>query len=296
MAAVSRIELSPPGRRLLLDGLAVVGVVFALAVMIPRGAATDGGVAGQDCWAYWESARRLRAGGELYIAGVGGHAAYLYPPLLVQLFLPLSFLPFTACLWLWRALLFGALTVAVGSPRNAGLALLLFPPVLAEIDSANVHLLLAAATAEAIRGRAGWVVPAALTKYATIVAAPVLWFTACRSLLAGAAGALGIVAVSVALAPGPWVDWARFMMSSPSGGQIGWYELSSFVGWPVRAAACVAAVALAFRWRRMLAVAVTLALPVLWFHGLSVLAAAVATPDRAGWLLARPARAKGATA
>ncbi len=269
--------VSPRGQRLLLDRHRAVGYLLCTKLLLEHGILGEGGEGAGDVFAYYTAGMHLRLGAQLYQAGVGGYAAFLYPPPLAQLFAPLSLLPFPVVVWLWRALLLAALRISVGSWRTAGIVLLVWPPVIAEIDAGNVHLLLAAATAEGIRGRAIYLGPVALTKFATLAAMPMGWVSDRRGALTGLGIAAGLVLVSVALAPDLWFDYVDFARSAPTS-HPGWYNIGDLVpGW-LRFASAVGLAIAAIRWRRLAAPAVTLALPALWVHGLSTLVALLAEP------------------
>src|SRR5215207_7113314 len=143
-----------PTTGILLVGVSIVGYVLCLQALLAHGILQAGGEGGGDVFAYWTAGGNLRSGAPVYGAGVGGYAAFLYPPPLAQLFVPLSALPFPVATWIWRSVELVALRIAVGSWRNVGIAMLVWPPVIAELDEANVHLLVAAAVAAAIRGDA----------------------------------------------------------------------------------------------------------------------------------------------
>jgi hypothetical protein len=193
---------------------------------------------------------------------------------------PLSALPLAAFTWLWRALELVCLRVAVGSWRNAGLAMLYWPPVVSELDAGNVHLIVAAAVALMIRGDARWLLPAALTKFASLAAVPAALRFGWRDLLVGAAVALAACAVSFALAPALWFDYLAFITRATEP-HSGWFNLGSFVWTPGRLAIAASIALVAIRQPRLSAVAVTLAYPVLWLHSLSTLVAIVARPATA---------------
>ena len=263
--------------RLLAVGVSSVGYLLMFSILVTRGVVTAGGDGGGDTLAYWTAGRNLLAGRPLYTAGVGFYAAYLYPPVLAQVFAPLSLLPFPAVVWIWRGVQLVCLRLAVGSWTAGGLLLLVWPPLMSEIDAGNVHLVIAAAVGMAIRGRPEGVVLAALTKFASLAALPLAFVTERRRLVAGTVGAGVIVIASVVAAPHAWLDYAQAMMtplpSSPS-----WYNLGAALPLPLRLAAAGLTSVGAIRWPRLAAVSATLLLPILWVHGLSVLVAAIATP------------------
>jgi hypothetical protein len=213
----------------------------------------------------------------LYSRGqVGGVDAYLYSPAFAQAFIPLTWLPWLAFAGLWAALNLAALTWMAG-PAVAGL-LLIVPgsPVIDEVGTGNIHLMLGAAISLAFRWPATWVLPL-LTKVTPGIG--VLWHAGARewrSVAIAIGVTVGIVLVSFLLAPQLWFDWLDVLTgnvdrSIPS-------EIAVIPG-PLWARAAVGAgVALIGGWRRWMwaaPVAATLALPVPWSSGLTILVAVI---------------------
>ena len=226
-----------------------------------------------DARAYWTvDLDSLYARGE-----VGGEDAYLYSPAFAQLMQPLTFLPWAVFAGLWAALNLAALTWMTG-PVIAGI-LLVVPgsPVIDEVGTGNIHLMLAAAIVLAFRWPAAWALPL-LTKVTPGVG--VLWLVGARRwrALAIALGAtLMIVLVSFALAPQLWFDWVEVLTGNvdrPIPTEI------AIIPGPLGARTAVAAVvAVAGGWRGWqwtVPVAATLALPVPWSSGLTILVAIIA--------------------
>lgn len=285
LARLRTVRVSPRGRTLLARGLALVGFAFLAKTLLQYGIEGAGGSGGIDAIAYWTAAGNVRDGLPLYAIPEGEFTAYAYPPPLAQALVPLSFLPMPAFVWLWRALELACLRIAVGSWTRTGLALLFVPPVIAEIDAGNVHLIMAAVCALAMRGTAATVAPATLLKFASVPLAPLGWQRDRRGLLAGIGATALVVAVSFLLVPVAWTDYLHFLgtTSFPSG----WYNLAENVPLPLRLALAAAAGIAALRWVRLAPIAVLLAYPVLWFHALSTLVAMVAPVGERR----RPARA-----
>lgn len=274
-------DVLPRARVLLLTAISIIGYLLCADGFLLHGVYGVGvGAGAGDVFAYWTAGRHVIDGGTVYGPGVGGYAAYLYPPPLAQAFALVGWLPFSVVVWGWRALEALCLLAAVGSLRNVGLVLALWPPVIAELDAGNVHLVIAAAVAMAIRGDARFILPVALTKYASLAAVPAAVVANRRGLLVGAAAAAAIVALSFALSPQLWRDYLRFLGSVPST-DSGWYNLGAHVPLPLRIALAGILAFASIRWVRLSAVATTLALPVLWFHSLSTLVAVVARPAMA---------------
>jgi hypothetical protein len=274
--ALAAAFASPRVRAVLLVA-SVLGYVLGFWTLLEHGILSLGGAGAIDALAYWTAGRNLLDGHAVYGIPVGGFTAYLYPPVFAQLVAPLSALPLDVFVWAWRALELGCLRVAVGSWRNAGLAILLWPPVIAELDAGNVHLIVAAAVAMTIRGDARALLPAVLTKFAGLAAVPAAIRLDRRGLLIGAGMVLAAGAVSFALAPQLWFDYLAFITRATEPSSTG-YNFGSFIWTPLRLAIAAGFALAAVAWPRLSAVAVTLAYPILWLHGLSTLTALVAHP------------------
>jgi hypothetical protein len=154
--------------------------------------------------------------------GVGAGDFYLYPPPLAQLLSPFHFVPEPVYWIVSSCVCFGALwymagrwtpvLLVFGALSAAGLATPLGIPVMYALLG-NVQLLMGAAIiAGTIRHPAWWSV-VLLTKTAPGIG--LLWFVARREWrhLGVALGATGaVVAVSFALAPSLWFEWASFAL------------------------------------------------------------------------------------
>lgn len=209
----------------------------------------------------------------LYSRGqVGGVDAYLYSPAFAQAFTPLTWLPFGIFAGVWAALNLAALTWMAG-PAIAGL-LLVVPgsPVIDEVGTGNIHLLLGAAAVLAFRWPSAWALPL-LTKVTPAVG--VLWLAGARrwrSFAVAIGSTALIVLVSFVLAPGLWFDWVDVLTGNvdrpiPT-------EIAVIPGplWARTAVAAVVALIGGWRgWRWAVPVAATLALPVPWSSGLTIL-------------------------
>lgn len=128
--------------------------VAALAVAFAIGVAASREI-GYDLVAYLQAADRLVAGERLYPAAEGGPlhlgaGAFLYPPPIAALFVPLALLPVAVARAVWTALLVGVAAAVVwlharrSAPSSrpwliAGSAA--FLPLVAELTIANVNLL-----------------------------------------------------------------------------------------------------------------------------------------------------------
>jgi hypothetical protein len=187
---------------------------------------------------------------------------------MVHVFALARSLTWPAFWWLWSALLV-ATTVWLGWRRT--LLVLAFPPVALELYYGNVNLLVAAAIALGFRYPATWAF-ILLTKVTPGVG--LLWFAVRREWrsLAIALGLTGvIVAVSFVVDAPLWPEWLSRMSEDapePLGGLLAiplWLRL------PLAVVVVVWGARTNRKWT--VPVAATLALPVLWIAGLSILAA-----------------------
>lgn len=268
------MRLSDRGRRILLVGLAAIGYVLLASVLLRQGIQGDGGRGGIDAIAYWTAAGHALRGEPLYGIASFEFAAYQYPPPFAQVLAPAAFLPMPVFVWLWRAVELIGLRLATGSWIRTGIAILVFPPILAELDAGNVHLAMAGVVALAMHGVAAPIGPAALVKVAAWPLVPLAWLADRRGLLLGAGIAALAATASILLARRDWEDYLAFLASGSL--PTGWYNV--LVGIPVIPRLVVAgALGLAaVRWIRLAPIAVTLAYPVVWLHSLSTLTAVLA--------------------
>ena len=215
---------------------------------------------------------------QLYQRGtVGGREAYLYSPLFAQLFAPFGILPWEWFRGLWSAINLGVLAWLAG-PR-IGAVLLLFPgsPVSDEISTGNLHLLIAAAAVVGFRYPSAWAFNL-LTKVTPGIG--VLWFAgqrAWRPMVMALGTTIVISAISFVIAPHLWFEWADSLRHNSSV-VIPAYAVA--ITWPLGVrlalAAAIALVGGIIGWRWTVLVACTLALPVPWISGLSVLVGIIA--------------------
>lgn len=229
---------------------------------------------GHDTYSYW---RVPHVGTDLYggTADPGGQGVYRYSPLIAQLLAPFWILPWEGFRLLWFAFELGCLVWLAG---RRSLLLLALPPVWFELYTGNIHLPMAAAIALGFRFPAAWSF-ILLTKVTPLVGA--LWFVFRRDWRAVAAIAVftaAAVAVSVALAgPTPWFAWIASLQAAQTTDP--WpFPLPPL---PIRVGLGAALVAWGARTGRYWTVpaAATIALPVLWGHGLTLLLAALRAPS-----------------
>ena len=221
---------------------------------------------GYDAWAYWTVHLP-----HPYSVPLGGLGAFPYSPPVALAFQLFGALQWPVFLWLWIAMMAG--TVAWLGGRWT-LAVLAFPPVALELYHGNIHLFIAAAVVLGFSHPWTWSF-VLLTKGTSGVG--LLWFLVRREwrpllIAVGVAGAIAVV--SLLLAPSLWSEWVQFVLREPAGTPGGpsvpiplWLRLAAAAGiviWGARTNR---------RWT--VAVGATLALPVLWLAGFSVLAAVV---------------------
>jgi hypothetical protein len=184
----------------------VVGLARALGILWPEGV---------DFRAYYYADLA-----HLY-TGPYGQDAFLYSPAFAQVAYPLRLLPFSVALGLWTTIELLALVWMAG-PWSLPAMLLLAP----EWINGNVNLVMAAAIVVGLRHSAGWAFPA-FTKASPAVG--LAWFAfrgEWRMLARSLAVLAGIFAVSFALSPAAWFDYARFVVDSIGVGsfpQVGGY-------------------------------------------------------------------------
>jgi hypothetical protein len=265
--------------RLLRDGFIVLAAVFVGLRLL----AVDPWIQSVDAWSYWST-----RGGVEYVGDPGAMGSYLYTPPFGQLLWPLIQLPWPVFCALWTAMLCAVYWLLVG---RLALPLLLTIAIPFEIVSGNVHLLYAAAIVVGFRYPAAWALML-ITKLTPGVG--LVWFAVRRewAALAAAFGLTGaIVAISYIVSPGAWAEWFGLVTRS-FGAQLvttgPYVPIPFLVRLPV-AVALVAWGGLTER-RWTVPVAVTLALPVVWFNSLATLVALIPllAVDRAPLAVALP--------
>jgi hypothetical protein len=253
------------------DGLILVGLLRMVWYFF---------VQGIQPWTFWGIDARAYWGIDLahpYTGNLGVHSAFLYSPAFAQLMAPFSLLPYQVYLVLWTALLAGiALWLARPWPP---ILLMLALPVIYEVLVGNVHLLIAAAIVIAFR--APWVYVYPVWAKLTPGVGMGWWFVRGEwRRFAIAMGAVLVVGlVSVLLQPAAWRDWIEFLRVNTAANDF------------LLPRAAIAVVLVTFgaltgrRW--LVAVAVWLALPVIYVNSWAVLLAVVRLRERvepAAWL------------
>lgn len=227
--------------------------------------------------------RQLRTGQEAFCYWVASlHApyalsdwtqpvAYVYSPAFLQAISPLTQLPWLGFFGAWTALLLLAIRFLTG-PRLFAVGVLL---ATLELAGGNISLLLAVAMVVGFRWPAAWAF-VLLTKVTPGIG--LLWFAVRREWrsLGIALGATAlVVAVSAALMPGAWLEWLELLVRL-AGREGTWAAVP--IPFLVRLPFAVMLVVWGARTDRRWTVPVAgmLALPALWYGGLTMLLAVVA--------------------
>ena len=198
--------------------------------------------------------------------------AYVYSPAFLQLVSPLTALPWQAFMAVWTGLLIGAVRFLTG-PRllTAGL---LFPFTAMEVAGGNVSLLLAVAIVVGFRWPAAWSL-VLLTKITPGIG--LLWFAVrreWRSLFVALAATAVIAAVSAVVMPVAWRQWLDVIVANAGkGGTWASVPVPLLIRLPLAVALVVWGARTDRRWA--VPVASMLALPALWYGGLSMLLAVI---------------------
>jgi len=275
---LGRIWLPAPG----LLVLALIGATFLLVVAVYRWPVPA------DELSYYLGARRLIDGLPLYDPSATSVTpyAYRYPPPLAQFLVPFALVMspgvFTVA---WTVMLLGCLYWLAGRDVWIMLALIAFPPVAVELWFRNIHLVLAVLVVLGIRRWSGFYAIGASIKFApglgiVYLAVRRRWREAAVGVVAG----LAILVVSYGMAPAAWAQFLDITLSRGAMDESGFvavpYALRIVAGVVLTV---VAGLSVSRRWgEALLVVAVTVALPTLWFTALSTLSAL--------YLVLRPAR------
>ncbi|HEY7738475.1 MAG TPA: glycosyltransferase family 87 protein [Candidatus Limnocylindria bacterium] len=230
-----------------------------------------------DSRAYYDA---LRSAEPYAGASVGEIGSFLYPPPFLQVLGPLGELPWPLFLFGWTAALAAAAVAMLRRVPRRHRELLPLLAILAGADiwAGNINLFLAFGAVTAVTYPAAWAA-LALTKVTAGIGA--LWHGFRGQWpefgLAVLVTALG-AALSFVAAPALWGDWLSIVFGeSPSG----LYATALPVPLFVRLPAAVVLLWLAARGGRpwLVPVACMVALPVIWFNGLSMLLGAAALLD-----------------
>jgi hypothetical protein len=252
--------------------LAPLAVVLVTASVVTLAAVTsDMGVEylAWDTRAYYDA---LRSADPYAGAAVGEIGSFLYPPPFLQLLAPFGQLPWPVFLFAWTALLTGAMVAMLRRVPEGYRTMLPLLILLAGADiwAGNINLLLAYGAVMALTWPAVWA-GLALTKVTPAVGA--LWhgFQG-RWPEFGLAAAVTIVGAGASFVADPalWGDWLAIVLG-PGPGEV--YATAVPIPLFLRLPAAVALLWWAARTDRpwLVPLACLVALPVIWFNGLSML-------------------------
>lgn len=267
-AAAIRARL-PLYRKPLVLGLSILGLVlFAWLMLVVPGTPNFRSIVGFDSYAYW-SVDPFHP----YQAALGTAGSFTYSPAFALVFSPFHALPFGVFFVLWDSFLIVNLVWLTG---RYALLWLVFLPVTLELYHANVDIFLATVCVLGFENPALWSI-GLLTKVTPGVS--LLWFVVrreWRSLAIALGATAAISAISFAISPGAWFDWARFLATSGATGatENDWYAFLLPPLWLRVVAAAVLVIWGARSGRRwVVPVATMIAMPVLWVTTPAVLTA-----------------------
>ena len=220
-----------------------------------------------DLHAYW-----ITRDGVSYAAQSPGPAGtYLYSPAFAQAIRPLAILPLPVFAAIWTSI-GAALLLWLTGRRVLWFAIL--PPVLLTLVQGQLDLAYAVVAVVGLRWPAAWALPL-LTKVTPGIG--IVWFAIrreWRSLAIAIGATLAIVAASLVLDPGAWNGWIDLLLRTQ--GPVNDPNLI-YVPIPLLVRAPVALAVIAWgawterRWT--IPVAMTLAMPILWLNGPTILVA-----------------------
>jgi hypothetical protein len=205
--------------------------------------------------------------------------AYPYSPAFLQLLEPIRLLPWQAFMAVWAAILMAAMTYLTG-PRLILLGLAFFG--LMEIWGGNIELLVALAIVLGFRWPAAWSF-VLLTKIAPGVG--LLWFAVrreWRSLGIAAGATAAVIAVSYLLVPDAWRAWPQVLANNVGkNGTWAAVPIPFLVRLPFAIVLVVWGARTSRRWT--VPVSAMLALPALWYGGLSIMLATLPLLGARSW-------------
>ena len=209
----------------------------------------------------------------------GDQIAYTYSPVFLQLLEPIRVLPWQVFMGIWAAILMAAMTYLTG-PRLILLGLAAFG--LMEIWGGNIEILVALAIVLGFRWPAAWSF-VVLTKISPGVG--LLWFAVrreWRSLAIAAAATVAVVAVSYLLMPDAWQTWPKVLSNNlGKGGTWAAVPVPFLVRLPFAVVLVVWGARTNHRWT--VPVSAMLALPALWYGGLSIAIATLPLVGARAW-------------
>ena len=252
-------------------GLALVAAIWVAIVVFSEPFGRLWGT-GQDAYCYWFPSLDDPYARSDWTDPI----AYVYSPAFLQLLEPIRVLPWQLYVAVWTAILIRAVFVLTGRKWFAvGVVLGLM-----ELAGGNIHLLLAAAMVLGFRWPATWAL-VLLTKITPGIG--LLWFVVrgeWRQLFIALGATALIVAVSFVLLPDAWVQWVG-VLTRVAGRDGTWAAVP--IPFVVRLPFAVALVVWGARTNRRWTVPVAgmLALPALWYGGLTMLLAVIALREPA---------------
>lgn len=222
-----------------------------------------------DLHAYWIT----REGVDYANQHAGPAGAYLYSPAFAQLISPLTSLPLPLFAGIWTALIAGLLLWLTG--RNVFVVAML-PPVLLSLVQGQLDLVYAAVAVVGLRWPAAWAVPL-LTKVTPGIG--IVWFLVrreWRSLAIAVGATLAVVGASFVIDPGAWLGWLSFVHRAefPSDPTLVYLPVPLHLRAPIALALIVWGARTDRRWT--IPVAMTLAMPIVWFNSPTILVALLA--------------------
>ena len=250
--------LAPLQVRAIRDGLTIAGAL-ALLALIPLGH-------GGDIHAYWAVSAV-----DPYGLRPADTDAFLYSPVAALAALPLHLLPFEVVRIAWLAVNVACLAYLLGPLALASIALY---PVWTELSYGNVHLLYGVLLVAAFRYPAAWAFML-LTKVTPGVG--IMWFAVrreWRSLSIALGFTTLLAAASFLVVPSWWPEWVATLLNASRAPLPPFHELPAGPLWlrlPIAAFVVIWSARTNRQWP--VAVAVVLAMPVLWWNALAVLAA-----------------------
>ncbi|MGZ6268172.1 MAG: glycosyltransferase 87 family protein [Candidatus Limnocylindrales bacterium] len=205
--------------------------------------------------------------------------AYPYSPAFLQLLQPIRLLPWQVFMAIWAAVLMAAMVYLTG-PRLILLGLAFFG--LMEIWGGNIELLVALAIVVGFRWPAAWSF-VLLTKITPGVG--LLWFAVrreWRSLAIAIGATAAVAAVSAIVAPDAWGRWIEVLQAN-AGKNGTWAAVP--IPFAVRFPFALILVVWGARTNRRWTVPVSsmLALPALWYGGLSIMLATLPLLGARSW-------------
>jgi Glycosyltransferase family 87 len=247
-------------------GFALVAAIWAAIVVFSEPFGRLWGT-GQDAYCYWFPTLADPYARSDWTDPI----AYVYSPAFLQLLEPIRRLPWQLYVAVWTLILFGAVFVSTGRRWFAAGVVL----ALMELAGGNIHLLLAAAMVLGFRWPGTWAI-VLLTKITPAVG--LLWFVVrgeWRSLAIALGTTAAIVALSFVLLPNAWFQWAE-VLTRIAGRDGTWaaVPIPFLVRLPFAVAIVVWGAWTGRRWT--VPVSGMLALPALWYGGLSMLLAVIA--------------------